>query len=236
MVRTKDYKPTAAIAIGTLLLDRRSTKRKHDPARSALVQLVDKVNHLQPSTLERGRVLKGLLEYSVPAMQVIMSRGRVSDLLAGTSPSSWRADDTDRLKYLSRFGNVATRQLLKASRGSSLKTRYNLSQLLSLLPRESHEVLRESASNVSTDLDQRRTAILALGKIRDRESVPLIEGLLNDKVLRGSVIDALANIGTENAINAIRKLKQTLETAGHADLRQEVWISKIEAGLSNTRD
>ncbi len=108
--------------------------------------------------------------------------------------------------------------------------------LLSLLPAESRKLLREAGANPDGDVDQRRTAILALGIVRDVNAVKILADLLEVEFLRGNVIDALANTGNAEAIQVLQKLKSQLKTANVSVSRHKIWLAKIEAALAKAKD
>jgi len=72
-----------------------------------------------------------------------------------------------------------------------------------------------------------------LGAMRDEKSVTVLANLLEDKLLRGNAIDALASIGTPDARQALRDLKGQLVSDEHDSvLRRNAWNAKLEnAGL-----
>ena len=73
-----------------------------------------------------------------------------------------------------------------------------------------------------------------MGINRDQASVPLLAKLLDDEALRTNVIDALAGIGSPDAVAELKRLKRRLdrETTG---FRRKAWLLKVETALSGTR-
>jgi len=227
IIQTTEGKRGAVRAVGKLMLPLR-TKRRRDTRVHEFSACVYKVQDPHTTPEEWDAALKTLLEDPQASMEIIMRHGRVRDLLSGDSSSAWQAEDEDRLKYLSRFGDIAARRFLEAARGCSLTTRYQLAHLFNLLPAESRNVLCEAASNPAADLDQRRMAILALGRMRDPQAVTILGDLAEHELLLGNVIDALTNIGNTDAIRVLQKLKRQLEMEDGLTPRREVWLSKIK--------
>ena len=88
--------------------------------------------------------------------------------------------------------------------------------------------MREAAGTPNVDIDQKRTAILALGMLRDENAVAILSDLIKVEILRGNVIDALTNIGKTEAIHVLQKLKRTLQAESDSTQRREVWLAKLE--------
>jgi HEAT repeat protein len=232
ILKTTERKDDAAHAIGNLMHDRR-IYRSPRRLEYKLAGFIDDVQYPATPAVERDEALKMLLQTPEASMKGMLKRGRIKDLLSGDSSIVWQQEDEKRLRHLSQFGDTAVKHLLDASRECSLSARYQLKHLFKMAQAGSRVALRESAGNKSADIDQRRTAILTLGAMRDEKSVTVLANLLEDKLLRGNAIDALASIGTPDARQALRDLKGQLVSDEHDSvLRRNAWNAKLEnAGL-----
>ena len=96
-----------------------------------------------------------------------MKYGPIRDALQD-GQLDWSEEQRRRCEFLSRFGDVAVRQLLEASDGCSLERRYQIAPLLEILLPESMAVIQAAAEDESSDTDRRHTAQLGLQLFKAR--------------------------------------------------------------------
>lgn len=231
IVRTHERKTDAAHAIGALMLEQYQPY-SYDEAQAELINLIHKLD--RPAKIDAA-AWEQLLEDPESSLTLIMRFSRIRDLVSDQSPAEWQTQDRERFQYLKPFGTLAARQLLAQSRNASLQVRYNIAHLLSALPPEIYDLLRETAGDPDANDETRRASIQALGLAGDADSVAALADLLADKAYRTNAIEALAKIGTKRAQDALRRLKDQLEAEDRPTLQQEVWLSKIEGALERLR-
>jgi putative heme-binding domain-containing protein len=82
---------------------------------------------------------------------------------------------------------------------------------------EALATLRKTAADASTPADARRAALLALVQTKEADVVPLLQGLLSDKDMRGPAIRGLATFADEKTPELVLKLYPTLSEAEKGD-------------------
>jgi hypothetical protein len=83
------------------------------------------------------------------------------DAIENTRPN-WSEKDRANLAFISRFGDVTARHLLKASYVCSLERRYSIARVLEILLPDSRAVIQAASEDETADEDRRHTARLAL--------------------------------------------------------------------------
>ncbi len=166
ILATTERKRDAAIALGNLQLRRAIKRQRVDnpfdlPLRNAIA--------LGVPAETRNAAWKVLLTSPDAAFRRAMQYGVLRSAI-DNSHSAWSANDRDRVAFISRFGDVAARQLLAASEGCSLQKRYRIAELLGLVLPGSSAIIEADSKDESIDTDRRLTAQLALKLRRLGES------------------------------------------------------------------
>lgn len=95
-----------------------------------------------------------------------MRAGPLRSAIENSRPD-WTEEDRANVAFVSRFGDVAARHLLKASDGCSLERRYCIARVLEILLPDSRPVIQAASEGEPADEDRRHTARLAL-KIKEK--------------------------------------------------------------------
>jgi hypothetical protein len=156
--KNTERKRDAAQAIGILLLDRRVKRNRIDNPIDQHSWTIVRADSSEKSRAAAWEALLGDREASVKRM---MESGPLR-IAIEDSPLDWSDDDREKYAFVSRFGDVAARHLLKASDGGSLERRYRIAQLLEILLPDSRPVIQAASADESVDEERRRTAKLTL--------------------------------------------------------------------------
>lgn len=156
--QSTERKRDAAQAIGHLTLRRAIRRERVVYPFDAALQRVTTPG--QPDDVLQ-KAWQTLLASPDEAFQRAMRYGALRSAI-DDADSIWSESDRQRVAFISRFGNVAARHLLKASQGCSLPQRYRFAALLQLVLPETRAIVQQDAADDEIDPDRRLTARLAL--------------------------------------------------------------------------
>jgi hypothetical protein len=154
-----ERKNDAAQALGRLLLDRQiKRERIVDDSMDRNIRAIAEPN--QPEEM-RAAAWTELLKTPEKSFDRVMVYSAVRNALEDAN-SEWDESAAVHCRFISGFGDVAAARLLRESDGCSLHQRYRIANLLKLLLPGSHELIRKTANDETTDEDRRLTAKLTL--------------------------------------------------------------------------
>lgn len=221
-----ERKSDAAQAIGTLQLGlRRSPSApiiKSDNLHSSISRLMNG----DSNNARREADWKLVLTDPEVTMQSIMQR-EIRWSIGLNNNGAMSARDLRRFAFLTRFGELPARSLLEASRGCSLPERYQFAQILSLLSVNTLPLIRSSAFDADADESERRTALLALGIVKDDASTNNIAAELNNLEFRMSAIDALERVESTGSETALAQFQKTLAELPNPDFYQQAALQRL---------
>lgn len=173
--------------------------------------------------------------------RLLMRRDAALDYLMDQIPKAYFSRNVyfnpslQEFECLPQFGEEALLRLLELSAGRPHRFRYFLARLLAIFPASDYPRLRAAAAE-DGDLRVRKTALLAIGLIEDRDAVPLVAALLADEKLRRTAIEALGRIGDSRAIPILRSLNGQVAKLPHTHFRRVVWLDLISKVLAHLAD
>ena len=156
---TTERKRDASAAIGNLLLDRRIKRPRFTD--NSMDRNIRAISRPEPPEEERAAAWKELLKTPEKSFERMMVYSPLRSAIS-EAHSEWKEDDAVRLSFISGFGDLAAKRLLKESDSCSLHQRYRFAHIPTLLLPESRELIQKTAEDDSVDADRQKTAQLAL--------------------------------------------------------------------------
>lgn len=157
--KTTERKRDASEALGNLLLDRRIKRPRYTD--NSMDENIRAISRPETPAEERAAAWKELLKTPEKSFDRMMVYSPLRSAIS-EAHSEWKEDDAVRLSFISGFGDLAAKRLLKESDGCSLHHRYRFAHILTLLLPGSRELIQKTAADDSVDADRRKTAQLAL--------------------------------------------------------------------------
>jgi hypothetical protein len=164
IVKTSERKTEAGLAIGSLLLPKRIIRK---PVDTSTDEYILGVMSSRETEQKKALAWNELLKDREKSFSRMLTYGPLRDVMDGSS-DNWSAEDRQRMAFLTRFGDVAAKQLLQRSENCSLMQRYRIARLLELLLPSAKSLIEVAAADVSGNEDTQQTAKLALELHRQR--------------------------------------------------------------------